>query len=108
MSELELIDTDYGLASPPSPGSPTSPGHSVRKLDCKKSVRPYRTNDEYLYAMREDLAAWLNDLYSSNFTAENLLERLQDGAFLCRHANNVKSHIQTTENRQDVPNVMFR
>lgn len=31
--------------------------------DVIKSVKPYATQDEYLYAMKEDLADWLNTLY---------------------------------------------
>ena len=28
-----------------------------------KSVQPYSTTDEYLYAMKEDLADWLSNMY---------------------------------------------
>ena len=35
-----------------------------------RSVRPYSTNQEYLYAMREDLADWLK---ASSFMVQKLL-----------------------------------
>ena len=28
-----------------------------------KSLQPYSTTDEYLYAMKEDLADWLSNMY---------------------------------------------
>lgn len=41
-----------------------------------KSVQPYSSNDEYLYAMKEDLADWFTKLYPEwgRITAENFLE----------------------------------
>lgn len=95
-------------SSYPESTTPPSPSQSLTKLDNKKSVRPFRTNDEYLYAMKEDLAAWFNDLYSTNLTAENLLDNLQDGVFLCRHANNVRSYIEAASNSTNVPNITYR
>ena len=43
-----------------------------------KSVQPYSTTDEYLYAMKEDLADWLSNMYPEwrPITAENFLECL--------------------------------
>ncbi|CAF1015759.1 unnamed protein product [Adineta ricciae] len=56
-----------------------------------KSVQPYSTTDEYLYAMKEDLADWLSNMYPNwtLMTADNFLECLENGALLCHHANNV-------------------
>ncbi|UJR08986.1 hypothetical protein I4U23_013236 [Adineta vaga] len=56
-----------------------------------KSLQPYSTTDEYLYAMKEDLADWLSNMYPDwgLITADNFLERLENGALLCHHANNV-------------------
>ena len=72
-----------------------------------KSVQPYSTTDEYLYAMKEDLADWLSTMYPDwcPITADNFLERLgnfqrliyssffsfyaENGVLLCQHANNV-------------------
>lgn len=43
-----------------------------------KSLQPYSTTDEYLYAMKEDLAEWLANMYPDwpAITAENFLECL--------------------------------
>ncbi|KAL2092800.1 hypothetical protein ACEWY4_012598 [Coilia grayii] len=54
-----------------------------------KSIRPFKSSEEYLYAMKEDLAEWLNMLYDLDIAAETFMESLGDGCALCRHANNV-------------------
>ncbi|XP_077972312.1 uncharacterized protein LOC120344340 isoform X2 [Styela clava] len=54
-----------------------------------QSVRPYNTNEEYLYAMKEDLAEWFKELYQVNIYVDNFIEFLQDGNLLCEHANSV-------------------
>ncbi|NXA38011.1 GA2L1 protein, partial [Eudromia elegans] len=54
-----------------------------------KSIRPFRSSEEYLYAMKEDLAEWLNALYGLAIHADTFMETLETGADLCRHANNV-------------------
>jgi len=43
-----------------------------------KSLQPYSTKDEYLYAMKEDLADWLSNMYSEwrPITADNFIECL--------------------------------
>jgi hypothetical protein len=43
-----------------------------------KSLQPYSTTDEYLYAMKEDLADWLSNMYPDwcPITAENFIECL--------------------------------
>ncbi|XP_072044678.1 uncharacterized protein [Amphiura filiformis] len=68
-------------------------------------LRPYKTKDEYLYAMREDLADWLNDLYHIDITPENFFEKLETGSILCQHANNVRraavEYKQTLASKED-------
>lgn len=55
-----------------------------------KPFKPFKTNSEYLEAMKEDLAEWLNRLYSDlELTTENFFSQLETGAIICRHANNV-------------------
>lgn len=59
-----------------------------------KSIRPFKSSEEYLYAMKEDLAEWLNMLYDLDITAETFMESLETGCALCRHANNVNRAAQ--------------
>ncbi|XP_040432447.1 GAS2-like protein 1 [Cygnus olor] len=54
-----------------------------------KSIRPFRSSEEYLYAMKEDLAEWFNTLYELDVQADTFLESLETGCALCQHANNV-------------------
>ncbi|XP_060739609.1 GAS2-like protein 2 [Tachysurus vachellii] len=54
-----------------------------------KSIRPFKSSEEYLYAMKEDLAEWLNGLYDLDITADTFMESLETGCALCRHSNNV-------------------
>lgn len=55
-----------------------------------KPIRPYKTKDEYLYAMREDLTEWLNDLYSLKISPETFFDSLDNGVLLCKHGNRVQ------------------
>ncbi|XP_074593230.1 uncharacterized protein LOC141848972 isoform X2 [Brevipalpus obovatus] len=57
----------------------------------RKPLFAYKSNEEYLYAMKEDLAEWLNNLYNLSISEENFIPKLETGAVLCRHANNVIS-----------------
>lgn len=54
-----------------------------------KSIRPFRSSEDYLYAMKEDLAEWLNTLYDLDVQVENFMDALEMGYDLCQHANNV-------------------
>ncbi|XP_027646855.2 GAS2-like protein 2 [Falco peregrinus] len=60
------------------------PGTAVR------SIRPYRSSEQYLYAMKEDLAEWLKELYDLDIEVGTFVEVLETGAVLCSHANNIK------------------
>ncbi|MBN3272840.1 GA2L1 protein, partial [Polyodon spathula] len=59
-----------------------------------KSIRPFKSSEEYLYAMKEDLAEWLNTLYDLDAHADGFMEALDTGCALCRHANNVNRAAQ--------------
>lgn len=59
-----------------------------------KSIRPFKSSEEYLYAMKEDLAEWLNTLYELDVTVDTFMEGLETGCALCRHANNVNRAAQ--------------
>ncbi|NXU17994.1 GA2L2 protein, partial [Pardalotus punctatus] len=54
-----------------------------------RSIRPYRSSQQYLYAMKEDLAEWLKELYDLDIEVGTFVEVLETGAVLCSHANNV-------------------
>uniref|UniRef100_A0A224YTJ5 Microtubule n=1 Tax=Rhipicephalus zambeziensis TaxID=60191 RepID=A0A224YTJ5_9ACAR len=54
-----------------------------------RPLRPFKSSEEYLWAMKEDLAEWMNTLYGLKLTPETFLESLDDGVTLCRHANKV-------------------
>lgn len=54
-----------------------------------QSIKPFKSGEEYLYAMKEDLAEWLGDLYKMDIDVNNILEVLETGALLCAHANSV-------------------
>ena len=57
-----------------------------------RPFRPFKTSEEYLYAMKEDLAEWLNTLYGLNMTAENFMEVLETGVVLCDVSTNGGRH----------------
>ena len=51
----------------------------------KRQLRSFSRADEYLYAMKEDLAEWLNMLYPTiNVDPENFMDCLQTGEHLLR------------------------
>ncbi|NWI59394.1 GA2L2 protein, partial [Calyptomena viridis] len=60
-----------------------TPGTVVR------SIRPYQSSEQYLYAMKEDLAEWLKELYDLDIEVGTFVEVLETGAVLCSHANNI-------------------
>ena len=68
--------------------SPGGGGGTLLVLE-PKSLRSFTTNDEYLYAMKEDLADWFACLYKMPIDAETFLSILETGVILCRHANEV-------------------
>ncbi|XP_026528125.1 GAS2-like protein 2 [Notechis scutatus] len=54
-----------------------------------RSIRPYKTSEQYLYAMKEDLAEWLKELYDVGIDVQSFLDVLETGVLLCHHANNI-------------------
>ncbi|KAM6155383.1 GAS2-like protein 1 [Rhynchocyon petersi] len=56
-----------------------------------KSVRPFRSSEAYVEAMKEDLAEWLNALYGLGLPSggDGFLAGLATGTTLCQHANAV-------------------
>ncbi|KAF5285468.1 hypothetical protein FQA39_LY16642 [Lamprigera yunnana] len=61
-----------------------------------RPFRPFKSGEEYLYAMKEDLAEWFQILYPHlHINVDNFMDRLETGVALCEHANAVK--VQATE-----------
>ncbi|CAL4121635.1 unnamed protein product [Meganyctiphanes norvegica] len=56
----------------------------------RRSFKPFKTSEEYLYAMKEDLAEWLHNLYALEINVDNFFEVLETGQELCLHSNNVR------------------
>lgn len=57
-----------------------------------KPIATFKSNDEYLYAMKEDLADWFTCLYKFGITVDNFFEVLETGVILCEHANKVRRY----------------
>lgn len=49
-----------------------------------RPFRPFKSSEEYLIAMKEDLAEWLLRLYQLEIDAENFMDVLEDGVVLCK------------------------
>lgn len=50
-----------------------------------RPYRPFKSSEEYLYAMKEDLAEWLNALYPElRINVDNFMDRLDTGVALCK------------------------
>ncbi|KAM8977341.1 GAS2-like protein 2 [Pelodytes ibericus] len=54
-----------------------------------RSIRTFVSSEQFLYAMKEDLAEWLTELYNLDITVDNFTEVLETGSILCQHANYV-------------------
>jgi hypothetical protein len=50
-----------------------------------REFRPFKTSDEYLWAMKEDLSDWLNLLYPElSISPTSFMESLETGVTLCK------------------------
>lgn len=66
-----------------------------------RSFRPFKSSEEYLYAMKEDLAEWLNGLYPDLYiNVNNFMDRLDTGVALCKHSNCVRNYAEEHVNRR--------
>ena len=59
------------------------------KFHDMESIKSYSNTDEYLYAMREDLAEWFNSMYSTSLNAETFIESMENGVLICQHAKQI-------------------
>lgn len=50
-----------------------------------RPFRPFKSSEEYLYAMKEDLAEWLHTLYPElGINVDNFMDRIDTGVVLCK------------------------
>ncbi|CAM4651052.1 unnamed protein product [Lepidochelys olivacea] len=90
-----------------SPFSPVSHGKMAGIQGATvQSIRPYKSSEQYLYAMKEDLAEWLKELYDLDVNVGSLLEVLETGSMLCFHANNI-THV-AREFSRDYPGLAHK
>lgn len=73
--------------------SPTETPGTLLVLQLKSFVG-FKTQDEYLLAMKEDLADWFTCLYKLEIGVENFFDVLDTGVRLCEHANKVRNFAQ--------------
>ncbi|XP_008568041.1 PREDICTED: GAS2-like protein 1 [Galeopterus variegatus] len=75
-----------------------------------KSVRPFRSSEAYVEAMKEDLAEWLNALYGLGLPSggDGFLTGLATGTTLCQHANAVTEAARTLAAARPARGVAFQ
>lgn len=78
--------------------------YTIHSLE-PKPLKSYKTSSEYVEAMKEDLAEWLNQLYPDlDLDPQNFFEQLETGAIICRHANHVTRMGRKFASSQQEPN----
>ncbi|XP_054938781.1 GAS2-like protein 1 isoform X2 [Physeter macrocephalus] len=75
-----------------------------------KSVRPFRSSEAYVEAMKEDLAEWLNALYGLGLPSggDGFLTGLATGTTLCQHANAVTEAARAMATARPARGVAFQ
>ncbi|KAF6203348.1 hypothetical protein GE061_003766 [Apolygus lucorum] len=69
----------------------------------QRPLKPFKSSDEYLWAMKEDLAEWMNKLYPNLYmSAEVFMERLETGVVLCKHTDRVREYAQKYVARKEI------
>uniref|UniRef100_A0A1I8GS55 Calponin-homology (CH) domain-containing protein n=2 Tax=Macrostomum lignano TaxID=282301 RepID=A0A1I8GS55_9PLAT len=86
----EMNSSSAASARRPSVSSTTSTGDSGLGRGGGGGLQQYRSRHDYLYAMTEDLADWLNFLYDRDITVESFFDELANGALLCIHAGQLQ------------------
>ncbi|KAL5016321.1 hypothetical protein ScPMuIL_005910 [Solemya velum] len=78
------------------PSPETSGGGTLLVLQLKP-FNTFKTKDEYIYAMKEDLAEWFKCLYKIDIGAENFFDVLDTGVLLCEHCREVRKTAMETK-----------
>ena len=75
-----------GCSSATGPPTPTATATALLQEPQINGIRTYRSGEEYLIAMREDLAEWLATLYGPHLAIDydNFFELLENGVVLCQ------------------------
>lgn len=82
----DLDFESYGHYAQPAHEPDAFATHSLEP----KTIKSYKTCSEYVEAMKEDLAEWLNQLYPDlDLNPDTFFQQLENGAIICRHANHV-------------------
>jgi hypothetical protein len=95
-SGMSSMSCGSGSTSTMSTTGTDAEGNEVVIALERKSVQPFKTKDEYLYAMKEDLAEWFNILYQCDISVDNFFECIETGVLLCEHANAVQEFIKNS------------
>ncbi|XP_044261603.1 GAS2-like protein pickled eggs [Tribolium madens] len=74
-----------------------------------RPFRPFKSSEEYLVAMKEDLAEWLQTMYPSlEINVDNFMEKLETGVVLCEHANAVRHQAAEYVEKKQTKKIMTR
>jgi hypothetical protein len=83
-SSLSSRDSDSGSVVSSNGANDKSSDDPMHLME-RRHMRSFNRADEYLYAMKEDLAEWLNMLYIEiDIDAENFLGKLETGELLVK------------------------
>ncbi|KAI4893447.1 hypothetical protein NFI96_021563 [Prochilodus magdalenae] len=104
--ELGINTGNPGNRQQPPPARMTDQSN-IQSAACK-SIRPFKSSEEYLYAMKEDLAEWLHALYGLDITVDTFMESLETGCALCEHANNVNRAARLVQPRRPWHDVAYQ
>ena len=79
--EVKLEERKRSLENP----TPDTDHEGDLKLMDRRHFRAFSRADEYLYAMKEDLAEWLNMLYPAiGIEADTFMDKLENGEYLVK------------------------
>ena len=102
---LHQLNAPNGLANqPPAQQSPSATSSTASSLSLpvdmdsiddgihglnsvtepKQTSRDYRTHEEFVYAMKEDLAEWLNGIYDLQLNVHNFMDQVGTGVIICK------------------------
>ncbi|KAM7015778.1 growth arrest-specific protein 2 isoform 1-T1 [Tautogolabrus adspersus] len=108
--DSEVVEVNTSLDGPQSLRIPTGLGmtcllsqkyrHSGPGLASPQEYNQWLPNrhDASLLPMKEDLAFWLNTLMGVDLTADSLMDRLDNGVFLCQLAQLLQEQMVHTNN----------